>query len=105
MELFTDCISGLMSQGGGSALLEHVGKLGKSLTGMSRVLGEIPLTIKMRTGVRDGHNVAHKLVLRAQREWGVGAVTVGATIALWLLDFRSRGLKIHGRTRQQRSVF
>jgi tRNA-dihydrouridine synthase 3 len=66
-------------QGGGSALLEHVGKLGKSLTGMSRVLGEIPLTIKMRTGVRENQNVAHKLVPKARREWGVGALTVSVS--------------------------
>jgi tRNA-dihydrouridine synthase 3 len=43
---------------------------------MARVLGEIPLTIKMRTGVREGQNVAHKLVPKARREWGVAALTV-----------------------------
>lgn len=69
--------------GSGSALLESTGRLSKSLIGMSRVLGEIPLTVKLRTGIRDGHNVAHKLMPRVL-EWGVSAMT------------------LHGRTRQQR---
>lgn len=74
----------VFKRGAGSALLEHASKLGSSLTGMSRVLGDIPLTIKLRTGVRENHNVAHKLVPRLAKEWGVGAAT------------------LHGRTRAQR---
>jgi tRNA-dihydrouridine synthase 3 len=64
-------------------VLDTPGKLGKILIGMNRALGDIPLTIKVRTGVREGKNTAHKLVPRLG-SWGVGAFA------------------IHGRTRQQR---
>ncbi|GAA97356.1 uncharacterized protein L969DRAFT_87290 [Mixia osmundae IAM 14324] len=74
----------VFNRGAGSALLEKAGQLGKSLIGMNRVLGDIPVTIKLRTGIKENNLVAHKLVRRAQNEWGVGAVT------------------IHGRTRHQR---
>ncbi|KAH9968083.1 zinc finger dihydrouridine synthase [Russula dissimulans] len=70
--------------GSGSALLDAAGKLGKILTGMNRALGEIPLTIKLRTGVKEGRNTAHKLMPRIAAEWNVAAMT------------------LHGRTRQQR---
>ncbi|EIM87584.1 FMN-linked oxidoreductase [Stereum hirsutum FP-91666 SS1] len=70
--------------GSGSALLDAPGKLGKILTGMNRALGEIPLTVKLRTGVREGRNTSHKLMPRIASEWNVAAMT------------------LHGRTRQQR---
>ncbi|KAF8581807.1 zinc finger dihydrouridine synthase, partial [Ramaria rubella] len=73
----------VFKNGAGSALLDQPGKLGKILVGMNRALGDIPLTIKVRTGVKDGRNTAHRLMPRLAK-WGVGAVT------------------IHGRTRQQR---
>lgn len=60
----------------GSAVLDAPAKLGKIVTGMSRALGEIPVTIKLRTGVKDGRNNAHKIMLRAATEWGVGCITV-----------------------------
>jgi len=69
--------------GAGSALLESHNKLGRILIGMSRALGEVPLTIKVRTGIKDGRNTTHKLMPRLAR-WGVN------------------GFSIHGRTRQQR---
>lgn len=74
----------VFNKGAGSALLQHAAKLGRSLVGMSQVLGETPLTIKIRTGVTQSQPVAHKLVQRVQGEWGVSAVT------------------LHGRSRQQR---
>ncbi|GAA6060860.1 hypothetical protein JCM10212_006240 [Sporobolomyces blumeae] len=74
----------VFNKGAGSALLAHATKLGKSLVGMSKVLGEVPLTIKIRTGVTNTQPVAHKLMPRLQSEWGVSAVTM------------------HGRSRQQR---
>ncbi|KAF8468766.1 hypothetical protein JB92DRAFT_3058588 [Gautieria morchelliformis] len=40
--------------GAGSALLDQPGRLGKILVGMNRALGKIPLTLKVRTGVKDG---------------------------------------------------
>ncbi|BGP43880.1 tRNA-dihydrouridine synthase 3 [Rhodotorula kratochvilovae] len=74
----------VFNKGAGSALLAHATKLGKSLVGMSKVLGEVPLTIKIRTGVSNSQPTAHKLMPRFQKEWGVSAVTM------------------HGRSRQQR---
>ncbi|KLO17293.1 zinc finger dihydrouridine synthase [Schizopora paradoxa] len=74
----------VFKSGSGSALLDTPGKLGKMIVGMNRALGEIPVTVKLRTGVKDNRNTAHKLMPRLSPEWGVGAVT------------------LHGRTRQQR---
>ncbi|GAA6011175.1 hypothetical protein JCM10207_005526 [Rhodosporidiobolus poonsookiae] len=74
----------VFNKGAGSALLAHANKLGKSLVGMAKVLGEVPLTIKIRTGVTNTQPTAHKLMPRLQKEWGVSAVTM------------------HGRSRQQR---
>lgn len=71
------------NRGAGSALLDHGGKLGRIARGMSAALGEVPLTIKLRTGT-SAKRTAHKLFLRAQTEWGVGAIT------------------LHGRSRKQR---
>ncbi|CAE6492764.1 unnamed protein product [Rhizoctonia solani] len=73
----------VFKSGAGSALLDNHNKLGRILIGMSRTLGEVPLTIKVRTGIKDGRNTSHKLMPRLAR-WGVNAFT------------------IHGRTRQQR---
>jgi len=50
-------------------------KLRKILLGMNRALGEIPLTIKVRTGVKDGKNTAHKLLPDLQ-SWGVSSFAV-----------------------------
>jgi tRNA-dihydrouridine synthase 3 len=57
-------------------VLDAAGKLGKILIGMNRALGEIPVTIKMRTGVKEGRNTAHKLMPRISSEWDVAAMTV-----------------------------
>ncbi|KAG7094002.1 hypothetical protein E1B28_007631 [Marasmius oreades] len=70
--------------GSGSALLDAPAKLGRIVVGMNKALGEIPVTVKLRTGVKDGRNNAHKLMPRLVTEWGAGALT------------------LHGRTRQQR---
>ncbi|TFK29500.1 zinc finger dihydrouridine synthase [Coprinopsis marcescibilis] len=70
--------------GSGSALLDSAGKLGKIIVGMNKALGEIPLTVKLRTGVKEGRNNAHKLMPRVATEWQASALT------------------LHGRTRQQR---
>ena len=57
-------------------MLDAAGRLGKILVGMNKALGEIPVTVKLRTGVKDGRNTAHKLMPRLSAEWGVGAITV-----------------------------
>ncbi|KAF7982827.1 hypothetical protein HWV62_25776 [Athelia sp. TMB] len=74
----------VFKSGSGSALLDSAGKLGKMIIGMNKVLGEIPVTVKLRTGVKDGRNTAHKLMPRLSPEFGAGCIT------------------LHGRTRQQR---
>jgi tRNA-dihydrouridine synthase 3 len=57
-------------------VLDAPGKLGKILVGMNRALGEIPLTVKLRTGMREKQNNAHKLMPRLGSEWGISATTV-----------------------------
>jgi tRNA-dihydrouridine synthase 3 len=82
-------------QGAGSALLDSQSKLEKMLRGMNAVSGEIPITVKIRTGTRDGKPNALKLISRLvygsdQDHYsklppaGIAAIT------------------LHGRTRQQR---
>ncbi|KAM0789358.1 hypothetical protein ACM66B_000189 [Microbotryomycetes sp. NB124-2] len=74
----------VFNKGAGSAMMAKANKLGQSLVGMSKVLGEIPLTIKIRTGISQNSPVAHKLIPNFQSKWGLSAMT------------------IHGRSRQQR---
>ena len=66
-------------------MLDTPGKLSKILVGMNKALGEIPLTVKLRTGVKEGRNNAHKLMPRLAAETGVGAMTVFDLIDLFLL--------------------
>ncbi|KXN88416.1 tRNA-dihydrouridine(47) synthase [NAD(P)(+)] [Leucoagaricus sp. SymC.cos] len=73
----------VFKQGSGSALIDAPGKLGRIVVGMNKALGEIPVTVKMRTGVKEGKNTAHKLMPRVAY-WGASC------------------LALHGRTRQQR---
>ncbi|KAH8917066.1 Dus-domain-containing protein, partial [Atractiella rhizophila] len=78
MDLNTGCPIDLVFQkGAGSALLEHPTRLGKCLMSMNKALGDVPLTLKMRTGVKDSVRVAHKLMLRSQsEEWGPQVITL-----------------------------
>lgn len=43
---------------------------------MNKALGDVPVTVKLRTGVKDGKNTAHKLMPRLGPEWGTAAMTV-----------------------------
>lgn len=43
---------------------------------MNKALGEIPLTVKLRTGVKDGRNTAHKIMPIFGPSYGVGAASV-----------------------------
>ncbi len=71
------------NKGAGSALLDAPGKLGRIVRGMNAVLGDTPLTIKLRTGT-GAKQTTHKIFAKAQTEWGVSAAT------------------LHGRSRKQR---
>ena len=57
-------------------MLDAAAKLGKIIVGMNKVLGDIPVTVKLRTGVKDGRNTAHKLMPRLSAEFGAGCLTV-----------------------------
>ena len=57
-------------------MLDAPAKLGKIVVGMNKALGEIPVTVKLRTGVKDGRNTAHKTMPRLSAEWHAGCISV-----------------------------
>ncbi|NXL86673.1 DUS3L synthase, partial [Alectura lathami] len=61
-------------KGGGCALMTRSNKFEQIVRGMNAVL-DVPLTVKIRTGVQEKINVAHKIIPRI-REWGASMVTV-----------------------------
>ncbi|XP_022262885.1 tRNA-dihydrouridine(47) synthase [NAD(P)(+)]-like isoform X2 [Canis lupus baileyi] len=69
-------------KGGGCALMNRSAKFQQIVRGMNQVL-DVPLTVKIRTGVQERVNLAHRL-LPELREWGAALVT------------------LHGRSREQR---
>ncbi|KAI0466643.1 hypothetical protein F4859DRAFT_518897 [Xylaria cf. heliscus] len=80
--------------GAGSGLLDTPNKLEKMVRGMNAVSGEVPITVKLRTGVRDGRPTAQRIIER---------------LAFGNPDFRDRlgapgtaAMTLHGRSRQQR---
>ena len=87
-------IDNVFKTGAGSALLDTPPKLERMVRGMNAVSGEVPITAKIRTGVRDGHPTAKKLVER---------------LAFGAPDLRRvsgapgcAAITLHGRSRQQR---
>ncbi|CAL9729248.1 tRNA-dihydrouridine(47) synthase [NAD(P)(+)] [Monosporozyma unispora] len=74
----------LYRQGAGSALLDNPARLIRCLNGMNYVSGEIPITVKIRTGIKENSPMADLLVKRLVNETDVAAIT------------------LHGRSRQQR---
>lgn len=80
--------------GAGSGLLDTPNKLEKMVRGMNAVSGEVPITVKLRTGVRDGRPTVQRVIER---------------LAFGHADFRDRlgapgtaAMTLHGRSRQQR---
>ncbi|XP_053569998.1 tRNA-dihydrouridine(47) synthase [NAD(P)(+)]-like isoform X2 [Bombina bombina] len=69
-------------QGGGCGLMTRTTKFEEIVKGMNCVL-DVPLTVKIRTGVQEKVNLAHKLIPDL-RDWGVSLIT------------------LHGRSREQR---
>ncbi|NP_001079662.1 tRNA-dihydrouridine(47) synthase [NAD(P)(+)]-like [Xenopus laevis] len=69
-------------KGGGCGLMNRTNKFEQIVKGMNSVL-DVPLTVKIRTGVQEKVNIAHKLIPNL-RDWGVSLVT------------------LHGRSREQR---
>lgn len=74
----------LYRQGAGSGLLDQPARLIRTLQSMNYCSGEIPTTVKIRMGTKDGHPIAHNLVKRIVNETQTAAIT------------------LHGRSRQQR---
>ncbi|KAJ7418544.1 tRNA-dihydrouridine(47) synthase [NAD(P)(+)]-like protein [Pitangus sulphuratus] len=60
-------------KGGGCALMTRSNKFEQIVRGMNSVL-DVPLTVKIRTGVQEKMNVAHKIIPKI-REWGASMVT------------------------------
>ncbi|KAK0618021.1 hypothetical protein B0T17DRAFT_609206 [Bombardia bombarda] len=84
----------VFKSGAGSALLDAPAKLDRMIRGMNAVSGEVPITAKIRMGVKDDKLTAQKLVER---------------LALGSQDMRDQlgapgcaAVTLHGRTRQQR---
>ncbi|XP_036433768.1 tRNA-dihydrouridine(47) synthase [NAD(P)(+)]-like [Colossoma macropomum] len=84
---FVDINSGcpidlVYKKGGGCGLMTRTNKFEQIVRGMNSVL-DVPLTVKIRTGVQQNCNIAHKLIPELKK-WGVSLVT------------------LHGRSREQR---
>ncbi|XP_036371439.1 tRNA-dihydrouridine(47) synthase [NAD(P)(+)]-like [Megalops cyprinoides] len=84
---FVDINSGcpidlVYKKGGGCGLMTRTYKFEQIVRGMNAVL-DVPLTVKIRTGVQDKVNIAHKLIPE-MKKWGVSLIT------------------LHGRSREQR---
>lgn len=69
-------------KGGGCALMNRSAKFQQIVRCMNQVL-DVPLTVKIRTGVQERVNLAHQLLPKL-RDWGAALVT------------------LHGRSREQR---
>ncbi|XP_046716244.1 tRNA-dihydrouridine(47) synthase [NAD(P)(+)]-like [Silurus meridionalis] len=84
---FVDINSGcpidlVYKKGGGCGLMSRTNKFEQIVRGMTSVL-DVPLTVKIRTGVQHNCNIAHKLIPELKK-WGVSMIT------------------LHGRSREQR---
>ncbi|KAG7324671.1 hypothetical protein KOW79_012687 [Hemibagrus wyckioides] len=84
---FVDINSGcpidlVYKKGGGCGLMARTNKFEQIVRGMNSVL-DVPLTVKIRTGVQQNCNIAHKLIPELKK-WGVSMIT------------------LHGRSREQR---
>ncbi|XP_014906127.1 tRNA-dihydrouridine(47) synthase [NAD(P)(+)]-like [Poecilia latipinna] len=84
---FVDINSGcpidlVYKKGGGCGLMTRTRKFEQIIKGMNYVL-DVPVTVKIRTGVQEKSNIAHKLI-GEMKNWGVSMVT------------------LHGRSREQR---
>uniref|UniRef100_H3C1T0 tRNA-dihydrouridine(47) synthase [NAD(P)(+)] n=1 Tax=Tetraodon nigroviridis TaxID=99883 RepID=H3C1T0_TETNG len=84
---FVDINSGcpidlVFKKGGGCGLMTRTRKFEEIVKGMNYVL-DVPLTVKIRTGVQEKTNIAHKLIPE-MKKWGVSMIT------------------LHGRSREQR---
>ncbi|RKU44575.1 tRNA-dihydrouridine synthase 3 [Coniochaeta pulveracea] len=84
----------LFKSGAGSALMDAPSKLERMVRGMNVVSGDVPITVKIRTGVKDGKPTAAKLIER---------LAFGSVDQRDLLGAPgTAAITLHGRSRQQR---
>jgi tRNA-dihydrouridine synthase 3 len=62
-------------QGEGSALMGRTHRFQQVIESMTKVM-DIPLTVKIRTGIYESKNIAHQLIPKL-KSWGASMVTVG----------------------------
>lgn len=84
----------IFKSGAGSALLDSPTKLERMIRGMNALSGEIPITVKIRMGVKDGKPTAQKLIERLAFGSPDARGTSGAP--------GCAAVTLHGRSRQQR---
>jgi tRNA-dihydrouridine synthase 3 len=84
----------VFNQGAGSALLDSPAKLERMIRGMNAVSGEVPITCKLRLGVREGKPTAQKIIERL----AFGGPDTGEKLG----GAGCAAVTLHGRTRQQR---
>lgn len=82
-------------KGCGSALLDSHARLEATLRGMNYVSGEVPITVKIRMGTKDGQPTADKLIKRLVLG-GYESVASGKGTA------GVAAITLHGRSKQQR---
>lgn len=84
----------VFKSGAGSALLEAPSKLERMIRGMNVVSGEVPVTCKLRLGVKDGKPNAQKTIERLAFGDSETSNMIGAP--------GCAAITLHGRSRQQR---
>lgn len=84
----------IFKSGAGSALLDMPSKLERMIRGMNSVSGEVPITCKLRLGVRDGKPTAQKTIERLAFGDSEASELIGAP--------GCAAITLHGRSRQQR---
>lgn len=84
----------VFKSGAGSALLDAPAKLERMIRGMNTVSGEVPITCKLRLGVKDGKPTAQKTIERLAFGDSETSNALGAP--------GCAAITLHGRSRQQR---
>ncbi|VUC37770.1 unnamed protein product [Clonostachys rosea] len=84
----------VFKSGGGSALLDNAGKLERMIRGMNAVSGEVPITAKIRTGVRNNRPTANQVISRLAFGGREHRERLGAP--------GCAAITLHGRSREQR---
>ncbi|KAH7320197.1 hypothetical protein B0I35DRAFT_352993 [Stachybotrys elegans] len=84
----------VFKSGGGSALLNAHGKLERMVRGMNAVSGEIPITAKIRTGIKSSHPTAPQVISKLAFGSRDHSDRLGAP--------GCAAITLHGRSREQR---